>query len=154
MKKLFIFLSALLLGFNSFADSLNRIDEKIITSFYARFPNAREVKWFESTAAYEVSFFDNDIPVRILYQKDGSTVVYTRYYKDQLLPYPIHYMLAKQFPDKTVYSVAEVSTVYEPWNQVSLEYFITLEDGKRWVNIKVGSDGVINVLEKLKKAEN
>jgi hypothetical protein len=149
MKKLTIVLAVLLIGLSSFAGN---IDEKLIRSFNASFPNAVSVTWTESTDSYAVSFFENGIRSRVIYQKDGSFVHFTRYYQEENLPYAIRFKVTKLYPERKIFGVVEVSTVSDVESNVLVEYYVKMEDAKSFVEVKVDSDGALQVVDRFRKA--
>ena len=152
MKKFLIVFATLLIGLSSFAFSPREIDEKLIQTFNTNFPNAVSVSWTELPESYVVNFVENGIRSRIIYQKDGSFVHFTRYYQEQNLPFFVRFKVTKLYPNKKIFGVVEISTVSEQENILLVEYYVKMEDEKSWLTVKVDSDGYLKVVDKYRKA--
>jgi hypothetical protein len=152
MKKFLIVFATLLIGLSSFAFSPKEIDEKLIQVFKTSFPNAVSVNWSESPESYVVNFFENGIRSRVIYQKDGSFVHFTRYYQEENLPFSVRFKVTKLYPERKIFGVVEVSTVSDEQNSAFVEYYVKMEDQKSWVTVKVDSEGYVKVVDKFRKA--
>src|ERR1700704_3608903 len=111
MKKFLIVFATLLIGLSSFAFSPKEIDEKLIQTFKTNFPNAVSVSWAELPESYVVNFVENGLRSRVIYQKDGSFVHFTRYYQEKDLPFFVRFKVTKLYPNKKIFGVVEISTV-------------------------------------------
>ena len=152
MKKFLIVFATLLIGLSSFAFSPREIDEKLIHTFNTNFPNAVSVSWSELPESYVVNFVENGIRSRVIYQKDGSFVHFTRYYQEQNLPFFVRFKVTKLYPNKKIFGVVEISTVSEQENILLVEYYVKMEDEKSWLTVRVDSDGYLKVVDKYRKA--
>lgn len=152
MKKYLIFLLSLLIGLSSFGNANLNIDEQVIRSFNSLFPNAEKIKWDETPDSYVVHFTDGGILSRIVYQKQSSLVNFTRYYFQDHLPYAIQIKLKRDYPDKKVTGVTEISAYSDRGKPLQVEYYLNLEDNKTLFNIKIKRNGKFTVIEKFKKA--
>lgn len=151
MKKYLVVL-LMLAGISSFANTSFSIDEKILRSFNALFPNAEQIKWDESPEAFTIHFSDGGIRSRIVFEKDRPLVTLTRYYMEQDLPYSVLLKLKKEFHDKKITGVTEISTHRQLGNYLQEEFYIKLEDNKNLMTVKLKRNGKFTVLEKLRKA--
>jgi hypothetical protein len=151
MKKLFILFSALVMGVQGFGFYPGEIDQKIKKTFDSSFPNATDISWLDYPQSYEVSFVQNGIRSRVYYPKDESYVRLTRYFKEENLPYHLRFIIKKQFPEKSIFGVTEVSVISEGWNFSSIVYHIILEDEQRWYTVKLEEGGIFKLEKKLKK---
>lgn len=151
MKKFLIAAVTVLLSVSALANNPRNIDEKMIQSFQSNFPNATEVNWSETPHAYLVAFMDNGIRGRVIYQKDGSFIHYTRYYLEQSLPFDVHYKVKSEYSGKSIHSVVEISTITAQGKTLVTEYYIKLEDDKNWTTVKYDSNGDLLVVEKYRK---
>jgi len=111
MKKLFALLFTLLVVASSFANSPRSIDEKLLRTFSSSFPHAERVSWQELPNTYVVSFIENGIRSRIVYQKDGQIVNVIRYYFEESLPTDVRMLAKHSFPGCSVKGVVEVSAM-------------------------------------------
>ena len=122
------------------------VDEKIEKSFNATFPKAEKVTWYENDTYYEVLFVNETVKCRMWYNKDGSVAKTERYYtEDGLCPF----ILAKvknKYSDKSVFGVTEVN------NAEGINYYIILEDDKKWYHITSDGSGNIYMRKKYNKA--
>lgn len=148
MKRSFILCLFLLMGTVSFAYSATTIDENIVRSFKASFPDAREVIWHEYTELFTVHFVEDGVRTRISYWKNGQGVEFIRNYQERNLPAFIRYIVKKTYPDQTIFGVVEVSTVSVNSN---ITYYVKLEDAKTWFTLKVDSEGNSRITEKYRK---
>lgn len=156
MKKLFILTCALLIGTLTFAYSPRSIDEKLLHAFSASFPRAEKVSWQEAPQACIVSFVDNGIRSRITYHKDGTILSYIRYYFEEGLPVNIRLGLQRDYPNKKVWGVVEVSAPDEDNkadNSLKTAWYIKLEGPSNWMTVKIDSNGYTDVIERYRKAK-
>ena len=144
MKKVFITaISILILGLTMQAAEVN---EKVLKSFKETFPKAEQVNWQEFTDNYVVNFTSVGIRERITYNTDGNFISATRYYLQENLPANIICKLKKKYPNQKVYGVTEITT------DSNVEYYVKLEDEANWTTIKSDNSGIMEVVEKYKKA--
>ena len=150
MKKSFIFLLLLLLGFSSHAFVRNHIDQKFIQLFQSSFPKAETVSWEEYPDCYTVNFTESGIAARIVYAKDESYVRFTRYYNETTMPYYVKHFVAAKYGNKKIIGVNEVSNVSKS-GDIDLNYYLILEDDhKKWM-IKMDSRGYTEIVDTFKK---
>ena len=157
MKKLFILTCALLIGTLSFAYSPNSIDEKLLHAFSISFPRAEKVSWQEVPQACIVSFVDNGIRSRVTYHKDGTILSYIRYYFEEGLPLNIRMDLKRDYPNKKVWGVVEVSALPDAGEgdtdkSLRTAWYIKLEGPSNWMTVKIDSNGNSDVIERYRKA--
>jgi hypothetical protein len=143
-KNLALSVCLLAIGFSSVAYA--RVDDKVLTSFKETFPSAQEVKWEEFSDNYVVNFVEMGMRERISYDKTGNFISATRYYSEEHLPLNILFKLKKKYPSLKVFGVTEIES------DVSIEYYIKLEDDKNWTTVKSDTGGNMQVIEKYKKA--
>ena len=146
MKKFFSFVSAIIIGLQSFSLPPRNVNEKVLQTFNENFPNAEQVNWKEYPETYVVNFVEDGIRSSIIYEKDGGFISATRYYQERNLPYYLLVNVRKKYPDKRVYGVTEISTIS------GVEYFLKMEDANIWITVKVDSEGNLTLVEKYKKA--
>ena len=149
MKKLVILFTAFVVSFQAFA--YDPINEKLIRSFQASFPNAGQVNWQELQNAFVVSFVEENIRARAYYDKEGALTQVIRYYKEKTLPFNILQTIKQQYKGKTIFGVVEVTAPSADKN-LETEYFVKLEDGRHWITVKVNSHGNASVTQRLRKA--
>jgi hypothetical protein len=83
---------------------------------------------------------------RVIYDKEGNIVQTFRYYYEQQLPIMVLAKVKERFSDKKIYGVTEVASAE------GLYYYITLEDDKKWVEVKADNYGSLTIEKKFKKA--
>src|SRR5690242_10649639 len=110
MKKFFILFCSLLMGIGSFAFTPQNIDEKLLQIFKTSFPTAEDVNWFEAKDTYIVSFKENGVRTRAVYERNGKLHNLTRSYNESNLPYPIQLRIKQWYPDKKIFGVVEMIT--------------------------------------------
>lgn len=150
MKKLFVLIAVISLGFQSFA--YDPVNEKLIESFKTYFPKAEQVNWQQLTSTFVVAFVEDGIRARAFFEKkDGNLRQLIRYYAEPQLPYAVLHAIQKQFKGKKIYGVTEVTTATAQKN-METEYFVKLEDGNSWTTVKVNTIGQAIVTQKFRKA--
>ena len=152
MKKLPLLIYALLAVASTFANSPSNIDDKLLRLFSNSYPRAEHIRWEEMTNKYMVSFVENGIQARIIYQKDGSIESITRYYAEENLPAGIRQAVKREYKGQTVWGVIEVSADAGTEEHLKTVYFIKLVDNRNWTTIKMDSDGNTEVTERYRKA--
>jgi hypothetical protein len=150
MKKLSLVFSTLLISLSLLASGPG-IDEKLVSTFKSSFPTAEQVSWYELPKAYVVNFVENGMRARVIYQKDGNTTEFTRYYFESNLPFLIQSKIKKAYPNKTIFGVVEVTVLAEN-GQSKIDYHVKLEDENTWTTVKSDVDGNLTVTEKYRKA--
>lgn len=150
MKKSLILICSLLMGIGSFAFTHQNIDEKLLQTFKTSFPTAEEVNWFEAKDTYIVSFKENGVRTRAVYDRNSRLRNLTRNYNESNLPYPVQLKIKQWYPDKKIFGVIEMIT--NDGNTSITEYNIKLEDEKNWYTVQMDRDGVMTIVEKFKKA--
>lgn len=144
MKKLLVAL-AILASTALYAASPS-VDEKIEKSFKNAFPNAEKVTWYENETYYEVLFVNEMVKCRMWYNKEGSVVKTERYYKEEGLCPFILAKVKNKFNGKAVFGVTEIN------NEEGINYYIILEDEKKWYHITSDGSGNIYMRKKYNKA--
>jgi hypothetical protein len=121
------------------------ISDKLLQVFQQTFPDAKQVKWVEEPTGYEVSFRQNDILTKVVYDKDAHYVSSLRYYSEKNLPVTILCQLQKRYAGKTIWGVTEQST------ESSTEYYVKMVDDRNWYTVRSDSEGNMQTIEKYKK---
>jgi hypothetical protein len=145
-KKLILACCFLTLSAGVFAATDGNISDKLLQAFHKTFPDAQQVKWAETEDRYLVNFKQGEILTKVEYDKDGNFLNSLRYYSEKNLPVNILCRLQKKYADKKVFGVTEVTS------EASVEYYIKLEDAENWITVKSNVDGIMQVVEKYKKA--
>jgi hypothetical protein len=121
------------------------ISDKLLQVFQQTFPDAKEVKWVEEPAGYQVTFRQNNILTKVEYDKEAHFVTSLRYYSERNLPVSIICQLQKKYPGKTIFGVTEMST------EVSTDYYVKLVDEHNWYTVRSDGEGNMQMVEKYKK---
>src|SRR5580658_8168013 len=95
-RTLLVTCSFLTVSAGVFANDNFTISDKLLHVFRQAFPDARQVKWLEEPDGYEVSFRQNDILTKVVYDKDAHYVSSLRYYSEKNLPVTILCQLQKR----------------------------------------------------------
>jgi len=146
MKKIIISALILMQVSASYAGTLPEVTEKVLESFNQTFKEAKGAAWAENIAGFDVYFTYDEIDTRIWYDNDGNILRTQRYYGEQKLPPFLLGKLKKQYSDKSIFGVTEVS------DNEGVVYYIKMEDKKNWVTIKANAAGFTEVYEKYRKA--
>ncbi|HLX66342.1 MAG TPA: hypothetical protein VKR41_05075 [Puia sp.] len=121
------------------------VGDKLLQVFQQTFPDAKQVKWVEEPAGYEVSFRQNETLTKVVYDKDAHFVSSLRYYSEKNLPVSILCQLQKKYSGKTVWGVTEQST------ESSTEYYVKLVDDRNWYTVRSDAEGNMQTIERYKK---
>ena len=150
MKKLFVLFYSLMIAVNSFAYDSVEIDRRVMQSFGSSFPHATDIRWNELEKTYLVNFVENSIRYQIEYAKDQSFVNITRYYRAENLPFPVRYVIENRYPGKSIFGITEISSVVAG-DVINIDYYIILEDAKRWITVKMDKAGNRTIVQRLRK---
>lgn len=145
MKKFLIAVLFVISGFVSVAAGKS-INEKLVQTFRASYPNAVHVDWHEYPETYAVYFEVDSVRSNIIFSKNGTFIKAFRYYGEDYLPYYLAAAIHGKYPKMKIHDVTEVST------PDYIEYYIKLEDAKIWMTIKMDSEANITRLDKFRKA--
>ena len=83
--------------------------------------------------------------VRAEYDKNGNLLSSLRYYQEDHLPLNIFYKVKKEYPDKSIDVVTEVSI------PEGMAYLIQLQDEKGWTIVRADVDGELSVKDSFDK---
>ena len=122
------------------------ISNTIVEKFKSDFPHAKNVKWYFNAGASEVYYEEAGVTCHMWYNEDGKVVKTRRYYSEKdLAPY-LKAKIAQRYPNKTIFGVTESST------PEGVDYLITLEDSKNWLQVTCDGTGELSVMKKMKKS--
>jgi hypothetical protein len=144
MKKVILFACILFITGRSFAGT-PKVSEKALKAFNATFKDAANVVWTDAENIYTVKFSQQGINTLVKYDEEGNFISSRRYYSGDQLPVDIQCTLKKKFSDKTVFGVTEYTLGDE------VNYFIKLEDAKKWMTVKIDNARNIEITEKYQK---
>jgi len=126
-------------------DDAGTVNEKVLRSFNTVFADASKVQWSQSGDHFFVSFSQNDITVRAEYDKKGNLLSSLRYYDAQHLPLNILCKVKKDYPNKNIDVVTEVSI------PEGIAYLIQLQDDKGWTILRSDVNGELSVKDEFEK---
>jgi len=138
MKKIISYAASLLIVISVAAAP----SSKIIQSFNATFPNAKNVKWMDDKEGYFVSFYQDNNFEKVLYNKEGDFVCSWRYSEGKDLPTNILMILNKKYNADKIIGVTELTT------QGNVTYDIKLNKGDKLYAVIMQSDGTITKEQK------
>ncbi|HSZ86515.1 MAG TPA: hypothetical protein VK787_10815 [Puia sp.] len=127
------------------ADDNSGVNEKVLKSFNTVFSNATNVQWSQFGDHFFVSFAQNNITVRAEYDKKGELLSSLRYYDAQHLPLNILCKVKKEYPNKNIDVVTEVSI------PEGMAYLIQLQDDKGWTILRSDVNGELSVKDEFQK---
>jgi hypothetical protein len=145
MKKYFVSLCCFALCCISIAGYCSDVNEKVLKTFKATFPNAQNVTWQTIAERYTAQFRQNGIQTIVNYDYEGNLLSATRYYGEDNLPINLIVTLNAKYPAKKIFGVTEVST------NDTIDYFIKLQDQTTWMTVKADAEGNTEVIEKFNK---
>ncbi len=146
MKKIVVVAVMAFFGSALFAAPTD-VSEKVLKIFKETFTNAKDVKWQELESSYSVSFSQDGIQSKVVYDLDGNLVSSLRYYSPDRLPVNVFSRLKKKYDGRTFFGVTESSTDRE------VVYYVKMYDAKFWYTMKVDGNGSIEQYEKMKRAD-
>jgi YD repeat-containing protein len=144
MKKI-LFAAAIFLSINALATN-EPVSEKVLKAFNQLFSTAKDVVWSEDGNNYTAYFKLDNITTRVTYDQNGNITKTLRSYFEDNLPLNIKEKLKKNYPDKKVFGVTELTI------DGQLLYNIILQNDKIWMIVDSDSNGNMQVSKKMKKA--
>ncbi|HEY4147678.1 MAG TPA: hypothetical protein VGM41_02050 [Chitinophagaceae bacterium] len=123
------------------------VSQKVLKIFKETFSNAKEVKWQELQDSYSVSFSQDGIQSKVVYDLDGNMLSSLRYYSPDRLPMNVFSKLKKKYDSRTFFGVTESATDHD------VVYYVKMYDAKNWYTIKIDSNGNMEQYEKMKRAD-
>ena len=145
MKKIILAAIVLSFSFCAFAKEPT-VNEKVLNAFNKTFKDVQDLSWSETENSYQANFKQFQMIARVIYDKEGNIVQTFRYYFEQQLPIMVLAKVKARFSDKKIYGVTEVSS------EEGLYYYITLEDEKKWIEVKADNYGSVTIEKKFNKA--
>ena len=145
MKKILVAAATVLFSITCFAADAP-VTEKVLKAFQQSFTNAKDATWHGYNNYWEVTFKHNAIDTRISYSEDGTILKTVRYYKGTHLPVFVQAKLQKEYSNKKVFGVTEITIEGE------IDYHVVLEDKTSWMHVKCNGSGEMSVTKKYKKA--
>jgi len=126
--------------------SYGKPNEKILKSFSATFPNAENVVWSEANNDIQVDFKAGKIRCKLWYDEDGNVTKTNRYYTQESLSPFILAKVQQKYAGKNIYGITEVSS------DEGLNYYLILEDDKKWYHVTSDATGNLKLEDKYIKA--
>lgn len=137
MKKLFFAaLIAVSVSASSFAQDVNKIDEKAVADFEAAFAVASNVEWASNKNFTKASFIDNNRKVEVFYNLHGEFIATTRQIKMDEVPTFAKRTFAKKYSDYTVKEAFKFQADDEK------AYYISAENENENIVLKVKEGSV------------
>jgi hypothetical protein len=132
MKKIIIGL-AILFATTTYAGPTTQ--ETVFKKFKETFPQAQNIKWYDGSSYYEVSFIDKNVPERVYYDKDGKIFRTIRYYDETKLNPFILQRIKEKFRNKFINSITEIQ------EDSDLLYQVILQDDKHLYIVNCNGSG-------------
>ena len=150
MKKIILSAAVVMLvvtGFSTTPPDVNPdVNIKVLDAFNKTFSNTEDLVWYENSNSYEARFNSDGVRAIVWYDKNGELLRMHRYYTEYKLPPFVLSSLRKKMPDEKIYGVTEITS------KTGVEFYITLQDEKNWIQVKADANGGFEVFEKFKKA--
>lgn len=143
-----LILSALLtvaVGTSAFATGESKISYLILNSFKNDFSDATNVVWTSKTGLAEATFIENARRINVFYNPNGTLFAVSKTINLEELPVAAKRAFAKKYEGYTVKEAIK----YESADENS--YFLSADNDKEDVIIKVADDERISVFRKTKK---
>lgn len=110
-------------------------NQTVIKKFNETFPEAQNIKWYNGTNYYEVSFIDKTIPERVYYDLNGRVIRTIRYYDETKLNPFISQKIKERFRNKSIKSVTELQ------EDEGILYQVILQDNKHLYVVNCNGSG-------------
>ncbi len=117
---------------------------KATAQFWKTFGESKNEKWFPMPNGFLAEFVENNVEVRVVYNKKGGWVYTIRQYTEKELPVEIRKLVKQTYYDETIGLVKEV--IQDGYTV----YVIHIENEARWKTIRV-RDGEMEVVQDFKK---
>ncbi len=122
------------------------VDRLLLKAFAAAYPSAEKIMWTEQKGLFTVHFLDHNVRSVMEYDAKGRMVQSIRYYADPaMLPQNVSWEWHRQFSDKTLFGITEVS------DGKTTAWFLKGEDAKQWITVKASADGGMQLVETFDK---
>lgn len=122
------------------------INEKIVKKFKEVFTEAQNIKWYDGTDYYEVSFVEKDILERVYYDLDGNVFRTIRYYDEKKLSPFIALKIKEKYGNKSIEGITELQ------EDGGLIYQVILKDEKHLYIVDCNDYGDMYLQNKYKNA--
>ena len=146
MKKIILSAAVIMLVVTGFSTTPPDVNAKVLEAFNKTFSNTEELKWYENDNTFEARFNSDGIKAIVWYTKSGELLKMHRYYTEYKLPPFLLLSLRKKMPDQKIYGITEIT------GTTGVQYYITMEDEKYWVQLKADISGEFDIVKKFKKA--
>jgi hypothetical protein len=132
MKKSILSMAlALLIGVSStFANDVENVNQKVISSFKKEFANAKDVKWESGKEYVKATFSLNGQILFAYYSENGDMLAMTRNIQASQLPITLFNNLKKDYSSYWITDLFEMAAGNET------AYYVTLESGDSIVVLK------------------
>lgn len=146
MKKLFLSaLFAVTVAVSAFATDANKVSAAAINNFKASFKHAGDVSWKSANDYVTATFVYNNIRTEALYTTEGDFIGTNTAVSLEELPVNAKRTFAKKYDGYTVKEAIRFEGNEEG------AYFISAENDKEAVIIKVTDDSQVSVMKSTKK---
>lgn len=141
MKNL-ILSAALLFSLATHANTVDAFpeNENVVKTFKDVFKDAHNISWNNTGKYYEAFFTIASVKTRATIDGKGRLVQTIRYYNESELPAKVIYSVKKEFPNKDIFGVTEIS------NKFGTTYKIILKDDTNYIHINANSIGETEVV--------
>ena len=138
MKKriLFITMMIVLATGTVFANSVEGVNEKVLSSFQKEYSGAKEVKWQKGDQYLKATFFLNERVYFAYYSEDGEKLALVRNLTSFELPMSLQKALKESYPQ------CWISDLFEINGKEDAAYYVTIENADAKISLKsVGMSG-------------
>ncbi|MFI5131693.1 MAG: hypothetical protein ACHQFX_16945 [Chitinophagales bacterium] len=118
----------------------NEINTRAVRDFMSQYENVSGERWFKLNDGFIVYFTQNEIKIKIAYNKKGVRLWTHRSYKEDRLPFEIRHLVKSNYYDFSIYHVNEITI------NRKIAYFVKMQDKTSWLTVKV-EDGEMEVTE-------
>jgi hypothetical protein len=146
MKKLFFaVLVSLTVVSSAFAKDTKKVSAVAASNFKAEFVKATDVNWTTTDQYIKASFVMDNEKREVYYNPSGEKIASSRTISIDELPVKAKRSLAKSFSNYTIKEAIEFEGTEDSG------YFVSLEDEKESLVLKVGSLGGLSTFKTIKK---
>jgi len=143
MKNLFI-AALLMVTFGTSAFAADVTGKSVFSTFKSQFKSAANVTWTSTADFTKASFDMNDQKMEAFYNTDGELIAKTICINSDDLPTGIKRNIAKKYGSYNMTEAIRYEGEEDAW-------YVSVEDGKESLILKIAEDGFLNVFKRTVK---
>jgi hypothetical protein len=121
------------------------VSSKVLSDFTKRFSNAADVSWTTKDNYTFAYFKEEEVQVRLTYNKSGNLMYTVRYFNAENIPAKYTELMNNNGYNMHVFHVTEIKSRYATTS------IVKMEDETSYLSIKVDANGEFSVYESFQK---